>query len=106
MSLGPVVLLWRYFSSRHFIYSIIDIEHLSRNTVHHAVFKVVLALMKLLDAFVLFPGHLSILKLKEAFYLLGSRVIHSVKILGLFLICIFQAYIQNTFFHRSAESDW
>ncbi|MBN3295736.1 HARB1 nuclease, partial [Amia calva] len=50
------------------MYSIGDAEHLSKNTVCRAVRKVALALSKLLDAFVVFPGHLSVLKIKEAFY--------------------------------------
>ncbi|MBN3295155.1 HARB1 nuclease, partial [Amia calva] len=63
-----VCLALRYFASGHFVYSIGDAEHLGKNIVCRAVRKVVLALSKLLDAFVVFPGHLSILKIKEAFY--------------------------------------
>ncbi|MBN3299237.1 HARB1 nuclease, partial [Amia calva] len=51
-----VCLVSRHFASRHFTYSIGDAEHLSKN-ICRAVRKVVLALTKLLDAFVVFPGH-------------------------------------------------
>lgn len=56
------------------MYSISDAEHLSKNTVCHAVHKVVLALTKPLDAFVVFPGYLSILKIKEAFYVITDNL--------------------------------
>ncbi|MBN3302713.1 HARB1 nuclease, partial [Amia calva] len=65
-----VCLALRYFASEHFIYSIGDAEHLSKNTVCHAVCKVVLALTKQLDAFVVFPGHKRGQKIKESFYAL------------------------------------
>uniref|UniRef100_A0A3B3S3R6 DDE Tnp4 domain-containing protein n=1 Tax=Paramormyrops kingsleyae TaxID=1676925 RepID=A0A3B3S3R6_9TELE len=63
-----VCLALRYFASGQFMYSIGDAEHLSKNTVCRAVRKVVLALSKLLDAFVVFPGHLSALRNKEGFH--------------------------------------
>ncbi|MBN3297648.1 HARB1 nuclease, partial [Amia calva] len=40
----------------------------SKNTVCRAAHRVVLAVTKLLDALVVFPGHLSVLKIKKAFY--------------------------------------
>ncbi|MBN3302427.1 HARB1 nuclease, partial [Amia calva] len=75
-----VCLALRYFASGHFMYSISDAAHLSKNTVCRAVRKVALALSKLLDAFVVFPGHLSVLKLKEAFYAIAGipRVIGAI----------------------------
>lgn len=62
----------RYFASGQFMYSIGDAEHLSKNTVCRMIHKVVLALSKLLDAFVVFPGHLSALQIKEGFYAIAG----------------------------------
>ncbi|MBN3301905.1 HARB1 nuclease, partial [Amia calva] len=75
-----VCLALRYFASGHIMYFIGDAEHLSKNTVCRAVRKVALALSKLLDAFVVFPGHLSVLKIKEAFYAIAGipRVIGAI----------------------------
>nr|XP_023659459.1 putative nuclease HARBI1 [Paramormyrops kingsleyae] len=67
-----VCLALRYFASGQFMYSIGDAEHLSKNTVCRAVRKVVLALSKLLDAFVVFPGHLSALRNKEGFHAIAG----------------------------------
>lgn len=45
-----------------------DAENLSKNTVCHAICKVVLALTELLNMFVVFLGHLPTLTIKEDFY--------------------------------------
>ncbi|XP_034023606.1 putative nuclease HARBI1, partial [Thalassophryne amazonica] len=70
----------RYFASGEFMYSIGDAEHLSKNTVCRMIRKVVLALSKLLDAFVVFPGHLSTMQIKEGFYAIAGfpRVIGAI----------------------------
>ncbi|MBN3304703.1 HARB1 nuclease, partial [Amia calva] len=68
-----VCLAVRYFASGHFMYPIGDAEYLSRNTMCHAARKVALALSKLLDGFAVFSGHLSMLKIKEAFYGIAGR---------------------------------
>uniref|UniRef100_A0A3B3RIH0 Putative nuclease HARBI1 n=1 Tax=Paramormyrops kingsleyae TaxID=1676925 RepID=A0A3B3RIH0_9TELE len=67
-----VCLALRYFASGQFMYSIGDTEHLSKNNVCRAVRKVVLAQSKLLDAFVVFPGHLSALRNKEGFHAIAG----------------------------------
>ncbi|XP_057689511.1 putative nuclease HARBI1 [Corythoichthys intestinalis] len=67
-----VCLSLRYFASGQYMYSIGDAEHLSKNTVCRAIRKVVLALAKLVDAFVVFPGHLTALQIKEGFYAIAG----------------------------------
>ena len=49
------------------MYSVGDAENLSKNTVCSTIRKVVVALIKLLDAFVVFPGHLPTQSIKEGF---------------------------------------
>lgn len=51
-----------------YMHSYGDAENLSKNTVCHAIRKVVLALTELLNMFVVFPGHLPTLAIEEAFY--------------------------------------
>ncbi|XP_060763989.1 putative nuclease HARBI1 [Neoarius graeffei] len=69
-----------YFASGQYMYSIGDAENLSKNTVCRMIRKVVLALTKLLNAFVVFPGHLTALQIKEGFYAIAGfpRVIGAI----------------------------
>ena len=68
-----VCLSLRYFASGQNIFSIGDAEYLSNNTVCRASRKVVIALNKLVDAFVVFPGHLTALQIKEGFYAIAGH---------------------------------
>ncbi|XP_063734541.1 putative nuclease HARBI1 [Eleginops maclovinus] len=70
----------RYFASGQYMYSIGDAENLSKNTVCRVIRKVVLALTKLVDAFVVFPGHLPARQIKEGFYAIAGfpRVIGAI----------------------------
>uniref|UniRef100_A0A4W6G5S1 DDE Tnp4 domain-containing protein n=1 Tax=Lates calcarifer TaxID=8187 RepID=A0A4W6G5S1_LATCA len=68
----PCVLVYITFATRHFMYSISDAEHLSKNTICHAIWRVVLALSKLLDAFVVFLAHLSVMNIKEVYYVIAG----------------------------------
>ena len=55
------------------MYSIGDAENLSKNTVCRTIRRVVLALTKLVDAFVVFPGHLTARQIKEGFYAIAGK---------------------------------
>ncbi|XP_060788945.1 putative nuclease HARBI1 [Neoarius graeffei] len=70
----------RYFASGQYMYSVGDAENLSKNTVCRMIRKVVLALNKLMNAFVVFPGHLTALQIKEGFYAIAGfpRVIGAI----------------------------
>ena len=52
------------------MHSVGDAENLSQNTG----IKVVLALTELLNMFVVFPGHLPTLQIKEAFYKTAGNI--------------------------------
>uniref|UniRef100_UPI003AB07963 putative nuclease HARBI1 n=1 Tax=Centroberyx gerrardi TaxID=166262 RepID=UPI003AB07963 len=58
----------RYFATGSFMYAVGDAEDLSKNTVCSAIHKVAHALTELLDAFIVFPGHLPTQSIKEGFY--------------------------------------
>ncbi|MBN3307741.1 HARB1 nuclease, partial [Amia calva] len=90
-----VCLALQYFASGHYMYSIGDAEQLSKNTVCRAVPKVLLALTKLLDAFAVFPGHLSVLKIKSNSQYKNTWSIFNMHRLGL--------YTEHTYFHRNPE---
>ena len=62
-----VCIALRLFASGSYMYSVGDAENLSKNTVCSTIRKVVVALIKLLDAFVVFPGHLPTQSIKEGF---------------------------------------
>ncbi|XP_060792576.1 putative nuclease HARBI1 [Neoarius graeffei] len=71
----------RYFASGQYMYSTGDAENLSKNTVCRMIRKVVLALVtKLMNAFVVLPGHLTALQIKEGFYAIAGfpRVIGAI----------------------------
>ena len=69
-----ICLSLRYFASGQYMYSIGDAENLSKNTVCRVIRKVVLALTKLVDAFVVFPGHLPARQIKEGFYAIAGNM--------------------------------
>ncbi len=51
-----------------YMHSVVDAKNLGMNTVCRTTHKVVLALIGLLNMFVVLPGHLLILAIKEAFH--------------------------------------
>ncbi|XP_041645242.1 putative nuclease HARBI1 isoform X2 [Cheilinus undulatus] len=57
----------RFFASGSFLYDISDAEHISKTTVCRVVRKVCLALKRLLNTFVVFPGHNPASAIKEDF---------------------------------------
>ncbi len=57
-----------FFATGTYMHSVGDAENLSKSTVCHALRKDVLALTELLNMFVVFPGHVSTLSIKETFY--------------------------------------
>ncbi|XP_071390028.1 putative nuclease HARBI1 [Centroberyx affinis] len=69
-----------YFATGSFMYAVGDAEDLSKNTVCSAIHKVARALTELLDAFIVFPGHLPTQSIKEDFYDIAgfSRVIGAI----------------------------
>ena len=64
----------RFFATGTYMHSVGDAENLSKNTVCRVIHKVVLALTKLLNMFVVFPGHLPTLQIKEAFYKIAGNI--------------------------------
>ena len=64
----------RFFAKGTYMHSVGDAENLSKNTVCRTIRKVVLALNKLLNMFVVFPGHLPTLQIKEAFYKIAGNI--------------------------------
>ncbi|XP_029908331.1 putative nuclease HARBI1 [Myripristis murdjan] len=63
-----VCIALRFFATGTFMYSVGDAENLGKNTVCRAIHKVAGALTELIDAFVVFPGHLPTQCIKEGFY--------------------------------------
>ena len=82
-----VCLTLRYLASGSFMYSVGDAENLSKNTVCRTVRQVVVSLTRLLNAFVVFPGHLPMQTIKEGFYQLAGKYLVYVN------TAIAQAYI-------------
>ena len=64
----------RFFATGTYMHSVGDAENLSKNTVCCAIRKVVLALTELLNMFVVFPGHLPTMAIKEAFYKIAGNI--------------------------------
>ncbi|XP_070820669.1 putative nuclease HARBI1 [Chaetodon trifascialis] len=63
-----VCIALRFFATGTFMYSVGDAENLGKNIVCRAIHKVAEALTELVDAFVVFPGHLPTQCIKEGFY--------------------------------------
>ncbi|KAM3874378.1 putative nuclease HARBI1 [Diretmus argenteus] len=55
-----------------FLYAVGDAEDLSKTTVCRTIRKVVLALVKLLEGFITFPGHMPVQSVKEGFYAIAG----------------------------------
>ncbi|KAI2646881.1 hypothetical protein H4Q32_024206 [Labeo rohita] len=75
-----VCIALRFFASGTYLYAIVDAEHLGKNTVCRTIRKVVLALQGYLNSFIVFPGFLSTLSIKEGFYKIAGfpRVIGAI----------------------------
>ena len=58
----------RFFATGTFLYSVGDAENIGKTAVCGAVRKVYLALKKLMDVFITFPGHVGLNAIKEGFY--------------------------------------
>ncbi|XP_049334949.1 putative nuclease HARBI1 [Astyanax mexicanus] len=63
-----------------YLHTVGDAEQLSKNNVCREIHKVAVALKQMLDAFVVFPGHLSVQLIKEGFYAIAGfpRVIGAI----------------------------
>uniref|UniRef100_A0A4W6FZ50 DDE Tnp4 domain-containing protein n=1 Tax=Lates calcarifer TaxID=8187 RepID=A0A4W6FZ50_LATCA len=78
----------RYLATGHFMYSIGDAEHLSKNTICRAVRRVVLALSKLLDAFIvlcnaikeLFASQVIVVQIFVIADIVNRKSFHSINI--------------------------
>ncbi|XP_077084689.1 putative nuclease HARBI1 [Siphateles boraxobius] len=57
----------RFFASGTYLYEVGDAEKLSKNTVCRTIRRVVIALQRYLNTFVVFPGHLPTVAIKEGF---------------------------------------
>ena len=58
----------RSFASGSFLYSVGDAENIGKAAACVAVRKKFLALKKLMDQFIRFPGHVQVNVIKEGFY--------------------------------------
>ncbi|XP_051500407.1 putative nuclease HARBI1 [Myxocyprinus asiaticus] len=70
----------RFFASGTYLYAVGDAENLSKNTVCRTIRRVVLALQRYLNTFIVFPGHLPTEAIKEGFSKIAGfpRVIGAV----------------------------
>ncbi|XP_067273706.1 putative nuclease HARBI1 isoform X2 [Pseudorasbora parva] len=75
-----VCIALRFFASGTYLYAIGDAENLGKNTVCRTIRKVVLALQGYINGFIVFPGHLSTMSIKEGFYKIAGfpRVIGAI----------------------------
>ncbi|XP_061919295.1 putative nuclease HARBI1 [Entelurus aequoreus] len=58
----------RFFATGTFLYAVGDAEHISKNTVCRSIRRVAHALVQLLNAFVVFPGHMPPQCIKDGFF--------------------------------------
>ncbi|XP_058636670.1 putative nuclease HARBI1 [Onychostoma macrolepis] len=57
----------RFFASGTYLYEVGDAEKLSKNTVCRTIRRVVIALQRYINTFIVFPGHLPTVAIKEGF---------------------------------------
>ena len=67
--------VWRcvFLPMAVFLYNVGDAEHLSKATVCRAIRRVCLALKRLLQTFVVFPGHKPVRAIKEEFHRIAGE---------------------------------
>lgn len=63
-----------FFASGTYLYAVGDAENLGKNTVCRTIHKVVLALQGYMNSFIVFPGHLSTMSIKEGFYKIAGKI--------------------------------
>uniref|UniRef100_A0A8C9ZXZ5 Harbinger transposase derived 2 n=1 Tax=Sander lucioperca TaxID=283035 RepID=A0A8C9ZXZ5_SANLU len=104
-----VCIALRFFASGTYLYAVGDAENLGKNTVCRTIRKVVLALQGYINSFIVFPGHLSTMSIKEGFYKIAGfpRVIGAIDCTHVFLS---QFHLQMTCDHEcmitSLDSKW
>jgi hypothetical protein len=69
-----VCIALRFFASGTYLYAVGDAENLGKNTVCRTIRKVVLALQGYINSFIVFPGHLSTMSIKEGFYKIAGKI--------------------------------
>ncbi|XP_051780670.1 putative nuclease HARBI1, partial [Erpetoichthys calabaricus] len=67
-----VCIALRFLASGTFLYTVGDAEHLSKSAVCQEIHKVCLALKHFLRVFIVFPGHLRVQTIKEAFHAIAG----------------------------------
>ncbi|XP_028665342.2 putative nuclease HARBI1, partial [Erpetoichthys calabaricus] len=67
-----VCIALRFLASGTFLYTVGDAEHLLKSAVCQAIRKVCLALKHFLRVFIVFPGHLRVQLIKEAFHAIAG----------------------------------
>ncbi|KAI7813805.1 putative nuclease HARBI1 [Triplophysa rosa] len=58
----------RFFTSGTYLYAVGDAEKISKNTVCRTIRRVVIALQRYINTFIVFPGHLPTVAIKEGFH--------------------------------------
>uniref|UniRef100_A0A8C1Z473 DDE Tnp4 domain-containing protein n=1 Tax=Cyprinus carpio TaxID=7962 RepID=A0A8C1Z473_CYPCA len=69
-----VCIALRFFASGTYLYAVNDAENLGKNTVCRNIRKVVIALQGYINSFIVFPGHLSTMSIKEGFYEIAGKI--------------------------------
>lgn len=64
----------RFFAGGTYLYEVGDAEKLSKNTVCRTIRRVVIALQKYINTFVVFPGHLPTVAIKEGFSNIAGKI--------------------------------
>lgn len=64
----------RFFISGTYLYAVGDAENISKNTVCRTIRRVVIALQRYINTFVVFPGHLPTVAIKQGFHKIAGKV--------------------------------
>lgn len=79
----------RFLTSGTYLYAVGDAENISKNTVCRTIRRVVIALQKYMNTFIVFPGHLPTAAIKEGFYKIAGKINLHITYRLIFLNCIF-----------------